>query len=562
MKRIKIPLMVAVLTLALAGMAFAVDIVNISTLTQNEGVGGGTPGRGDVLIGALYDVRNLIDANLPTPFAASSQGQQTLISIVNTDNTYGVIARLRFREWKRSHECLDIDIPLTSNDVWVAEISRLATGGAVLKSPDRWISNIPADVVFGDFLADRIDLTDFGLGIGGGIPFRGQQIIQFEPTVTLDQALARCEYGYWELIGEERFLTITPATKPPTLQWAIDRLSPNRDVADTLMGTAFLIRPEIAISHQYNANALSDFAVDPFGIYSPPTTPLPNLRDSVQGEAVPGATVPVNPGFGGIDQLEGVLSKRFVLFQYSAGVVDTTPMSTSVVVTFPTKWFHYTNTAPTFLTVGATWPYQPPFTGNCEVQGDCTTGTGGGEIVNVRIWDRDENTFSIPGQRPISPPDVITPGLPRLPYEVNVIGLDPRDPALILFRNNVAIATANSTSGQIFNTGWGFIDLSPRIGFVTSDLRTIGQGEPGLVGPAYNGMDWFNNVFKSYRGLPAIGIVMTEFFNQTVEGYFGNTVPWQYSVAFGELPSRSPTDLIFNDFPPGWFQQTQSLLPL
>ena len=231
-----------------------------------------------------------------------------------------------------------------------------------------------------------------------------------------------------------------------------------------------------------------------------------------------------NLGVGGINQLEAILSKKFVFYQYVNGVIAGTPMSTSVVVTFPTKWFHYTNTATTFLNVGLNWPYQPPFTGNCEVLGDCTSGTGGGEIVNVKVWDRDENTFTIPGQRPISPPDVITPGLPRLPYEVNVIGINPNDPSQIIFRNNVAIATRNITSGQTFNEGWGWIDLSPALAFVSTDPRTVRQGESGIV------FNFFNNIATGYQGLPAIGIVMTEFFNDSVEGYYGNTVPWQYAV--------------------------------
>ena len=294
MRKIKISFLVVALSLMVTGMAFAIDIPNITTWTQSMGVGGGGAGRGDVLIGALYDVRDLTDTNLPAPYDAVSQAQQTLISIVNTDPVYGVIARLRFREWKRSHECLDFDIPLTSNDVWVAEVSRLATGGAVLNSPDRWITNIPTPVPTGSpFYADLISTTDFGLGVGGGIPFRAQQVLQFEPTLTTAQALERCEYGYFEVIGEERFASITKAAT-----WTIPRITAYpcvasatfdcRDVQDVLMGTAFIIRPDQAISHQYNMNALSDFAVDSNGIYDSPLTPRPNLEDNVQGELVAG----------------------------------------------------------------------------------------------------------------------------------------------------------------------------------------------------------------------------------------------------------------------------------
>jgi hypothetical protein len=568
MKRIRIPFLVITLSL-MAGMAFALDIPNISTWTQSTGVGGGGPGRGDVLIGALYDVRNLQDPNLSAPFNTEVQAQQTLISIVNTDNDFGVIARLRFREWKRSHECLDIDIPLTTNDVWVAEVSRLAAGGPVLNSPDRWINNIPNPLTTGTFTAALISATDFGLGVGNGIPFRGNQILQFEPSLSPAQAMERCEYGYWEVIGEEKFSVINKAVNP----WIISRIPAFpctagvsfqcRDVHDTLMGNAYIIRPDQAISHQYNANALSDFAVDSNGIWASPLTDLPNLRDDVQGEVVPTRLAP-NVGVGGINQLEAVLSKRFVLYQYvnsvkaaDGTVIGGTPMTTSVVVTMPTKWFHFTNTPPSFLNIGpATWPFGTPFVASCEVTGDgpggsCPGVNGGGEIVNVKVFDRDENTFIPRDQNPISPPDILTPGLPRLPFEVNVIGIDPHDPAPIVFRNNVAIATANSQTGQTFTAGWGWIDLSPNLRFVSTDPRAVTQGESGII------FNWFGNMFPlgpivpplngqfpgAYRGLPAIGIVMTEFFNDTVEGYFGNTVPWQYSVDFGSVPCTDLTGI-------------------
>jgi len=40
----------------------------------------------------------------------------------------------------------------------------------------------------------------------------------------------------------------------------------------------------------------------------------------------------------------------------------------------------------------------------------------------------------------------------------------------------------------------------------------------------------FSTAFGQYFGLPAIGFVMTEFFNDSVNGFYGNTVPWQYAV--------------------------------
>lgn len=563
MKRIRIPFLVVAVSLITAGMAFAIDIPAVSTWTQSVGVGGGGPGRGDVLLGSLYDVRNITDHNLPPSFQ-TPQSQQTLINLVNTDTTFGVVARIRFREWKRSREVLDLDIPLTTNDVWTAQIARLPGGGAVLQSNDRWISATPSpDPNNSPFPSGFICATDFGLGVtcdsngvalatpdprGGGIPF-----VPFLIESTEANPLARTELGYFEIIGEERVKAITPAGLFPRLGTIVPCISytpgsgdpaggpgGGRDVQNVLMGTTFILRADQAISHQYNMNALSDFAVADFGIWSSPASAFPTLFNQVQGEPNQcGAGVP-NPGIGGFNQLEAILSKRLVMAQYANGVLQpsSTPATTSLVITYPTKHFHYPGTATTLPATTL-----PPFTAVHELDG---------EIFNPVIYDRNENSFQVPPGKPISPPPVINVLVPSLPYEVNVVGLDPHDPAVVDFRNNLALPTANSVSGQTFNTGWVKFDLSPP-SFGTTDSRTVPQGESGIS------FSFFNNFFGAvlpagqvaancgtaaspvacpgaYRGLPAIGVVMTEFFNDSVAGYFGNCVPWQYAVDFGDLP--------------------------
>ena len=45
----------------------------------------------------------------------------------------------------------------------------------------------------------------------------------------------------------------------------------------------YLIRPDIAISHQYNMTAIANFSIDINGIYQTPGTFLPNLLYDVQG---------------------------------------------------------------------------------------------------------------------------------------------------------------------------------------------------------------------------------------------------------------------------------------
>ncbi|MGD0626656.1 MAG: hypothetical protein ABSB32_18345 [Thermodesulfobacteriota bacterium] len=534
MKQFRISLLVVALSLMVTGMAFAVDIPNISTWTQSMGVGGGGPGRGDALIAPLYDVRPLTDTRLPGSAGTTAQTQFTLLSIVNTDRNYGAIVRMRFREWKRSRECLDIDIPLTTNDVWVGQVAQKTGGGATLTTPagggERWVSANPvqSSVTVGAIL------YPYGYFPGALFPTAGLDFTTYAIEAEETNKLARCEYGYIEFFGEERVAAPTTTAEPwlfPRIASTTDALAGcttanepacngyGRDVHDVLMGNIYLVRPTQAISHQYNMTALSDFAVDSTGIWFNTAFAQPNFYDSVQGG--PG-NLGTNPGIGGFIQLEAILARRLVYAQYITGTdpadSSATPMSTSEVITFPTKHFHYDTTdnsrheSGALALIGTQKVLRPPFTGLRETLHDELVSTAiaacsVGENVILKIYDRNEHTFA-PGA-PISPPPVIPPG--KLPYEVNVIGFYPSESATSEFRNNVVASTAGG--GQTFYEGYAITDLG------SSD-----QGEDTIT------FNFFGNIFQSYNGLPAVGIVMSEFYNGGVQGYYGNTVPWQYRV--------------------------------
>jgi len=408
---------------------------------------------------------------------------------------------------------LDLDIVLTTNDVWVAQVS-LPSGSSTprlsqpLGAGSRYVSTVP------NSLTDPL-VTSLIPAAPDGINFS---------TLNIETGdITRCQYGYYEVIGEERI-------GAPNGSWVFPRLGlAERDVPNVLMGNNYIVRVAQAISHQYNLEAIANFSIDPAGIWSGigQVTTTPNLKDSVQGG---GSPIFPNAGFGGLDNLEGLLSKRFIDFQYidqgeegGYSPIDTslTPMSTSVVVTFPTKWAHYSATSP-FITLGISSPADDgaPFTGYYETRGD---GEPYGEVVTFAIYDRSENPLTPPGC-PISPCPSTT--LKRLPWEVNIIGLRPvstADETVYDFRNNYGLATANNASGQTFFSGWTELDLSPESG-LTGDTRNFPQGKYPAV------FNFYNNFFNAYRGLPALGIIMTEFYNGSTNGYYGNTVPWQYKV--------------------------------
>lgn len=561
MKKINITFLAISLSLLLmTGMASAIDIQDISTWTQSMGEGDLT-GIGDVLIGPLYDVRSLKNPDT-TEGTTLITTQNTLINLVNTDpgtngdgtGVGGVIAMIRFREWKRSLEVKDFYIPLSCNGTWQGVLTRLPGGGATITSPvapfgssaNRWINGLPTAAQFpSEFIAGS------GTFIGA---FATSQIEAQE-----GDKLARTEYGYLEVIGVER----VECKMNPNGTW--NRVAPpGRDVPDVLMGQVYLVRPEAAISHEYNMHALSKFSVNPLGIFAAltPGTVRPNLRDDVQGQGA-------NPGVGGFNQLEAILSKRDVELQYvdtpgkgAPGSGDTTPITTSAVITFPTKWAHY-SAGWNFFHVAEGTPLPTgnwsPFTGVFETGTATPTeiidGIPGGEVVTVAIFDRNENRLTTPNV-PISPSGQIPVTI--LPWEVNIIGFLPQDPPPDPFargwRDNLVIPTKNAGTGQTFTSGWADFDLSPDP-ITSGDPRSLSGGGKGWTqGKSGIAFSFFNNFFGpgpapagqvlkgigAYRGLPAMGIVMTEFFNSSFNGYFGNTVPWQYGVDWGENPVPVP----------------------
>lgn len=207
-----------------------------------------------------------------------------------------------------------------------------------------------------------------------------------------------------------------------------------------------------------------------------------------------------------------------------------------MVVTFPTKHFHYSTTGchdagRTFTGTPAPPPLGvAPFTGLRETLHDelCTSASdlvipacSVGENVLFKIYDRNENTFA--AGAPISPPPTIPPG--KLPWEVNVIGLYPSDSFGPEFRNNVGVSTAGG--GLTFYSGYGIVDLGDS-----------NQGKDAI------NFNFFGNVYLAYNGLPAIGVVMTEFYNGQLSGYFGNTIPWQYRTDWwATTPAANNFDL-------------------
>jgi hypothetical protein len=515
---------------AMVGPAVAFDLPELYTSMQvNPGL------RGDVLLGYLYDVRDL-----------DGVSQKTLINIVNTDPNYGIVAKIRFREYKRSRECIDFHIPLSEGDVWSAEVYQ-CRGGANAGRPYIF-SNDYNSVDIADAAGSwplRNDLRgpdsvfpsndDNSPNGGTGAAFRTAAMNTNEAN------FARCQYGYYEVIGEERVAGVFGTTSVSRIDTTtpcgpgFTGLTPcGRDAQNSLFAETWLVRVEDGTAQEYADLAIANFSINPAGIKGPVTgTSLPTLLSGAQGQAG-------NPGFGGFAQLESILSKRYIFAQYW----DNPDFfaKTSIVVTFPTKWAHFDPTSHFWTSA----PFAHDATnGSVEtIQDDGVT-----DPFLFVLRDRQEHILSIPTSQVIfSPFSSQGPNVPRWPFEVNILGVYNHDVDFsgfplysvldgdAIYRDNCFIGSF-VTGGNNFTEGWVNIDLSPNNGVAdpvsgNGGLPAGAVGEQGLA-TAFN--FWFLPTsatnWAGFRGLPVTGGVLTEVTYASVPPLnFRTAIPWASAV--------------------------------
>lgn len=555
---------------AMVGPAVAYDLPELYTSIQiNPGL------RGDVLLGYLYDVR-----------ALDGVSQKTLINVVNTDPNYGMVAKLRFREYKRSRECLDFHFPLSKGDVWSAEVYQCSNGRAYLYSDDWNARDLKAADGLWPLYHD-LNVVDQTVPCstafpaldtvnphgGAGVPFSTGDL---EAGVT---NVARCLYGYYEIIGEERvagtFLhgTGNCTAGPPAINDCVDQIpiitpcgpgftrgpgdstACGRDPQNSLFAETWLVRVEDGTAQQYQDTAISNFSTTPLGIAASVIgTTRPNLRDDAQGQAG-------NYGYGGFEQLESVLSKRYVYAQYWND--SAFGARTSVVFTFPTKWVHFNRTTFNWI--------DRPFVGPRETKQDANRT----DPFLFVIRDREENLLTAPPSDVIfSPAGSGTIPYPKWPYEVNICGIfssaktfQDNNPApfngsmidgAYIWRDNLMIGSYLE-GGNLFKVGWVVYDLSPNnyaggayvpdpvsgsTGLPPVDVNGDPVGEQGTTAAsAFN--FWFqpasaDNIL-GYRGLPVIGGVLNEVtWVGPPKQNFRTAIPWASAVHWPWSAAAAP----------------------
>lgn len=461
----------------LTSQGFTLDMGQIADGTSNRAAGLilNPEGKGDLLIFPYYDVRPV-----------NGKAQETLFMIINETTNLGtaqtgdqgIVAKLRFREWDKSEEVLDMDIWLSDADVWVGVVRiNPVTGMANIWSPDY----VVVDFTPSTFIVQKVLL--------GGFDFFTDIIVSKTKAATANSpaypktgwtAKQMTHVGYFEVIGEEKTATkITAGTTDRVARLA--SISPYPDCPNVLMGQAYLVRVTDGVAMAYNASAFANFETRS-GIFQSPGSLLPDLSSAQDG----------------LDQLEFTMSKEDIFAAYE--IDPAIDGRTSVIITFPTKYFRYVNSGDRPLIVRSDNPFRAPFANR-------------GEVIYVSVWDRDENRIT-PDRSWWSPPPVIPPL--SLPYEVNILGVYPGTSPTITVsptsRDNVAIPAG------VFKNGW--------IWFYLFDTATGTQKNAAPFTVRY--FDFFGHAFGDrntnaigYVGLPALGLQLQEFSNFAAGGYYG-----------------------------------------
>lgn len=274
------------------------------------------------------------------------------------------------------------------------------------------------------------------------------------------------QLGYFEVIGEERTASKVTSTDK------VNRLTTNRGAPNTLMGSAYILRVSDGVAMGYNATALANFYLG-FSLFDYPGSLIPDLSNADDG----------------LDQVNFSLSKEDLFAPYS----NETAIAgkASLIITFPTKHFFYDPLRNRIA--GSNNPFE-------------ATKENDGEEINLTVWDRNEN-FTTPSQW-WSPPRRL-----KLPYEVNICGLIKGTSISIspspTSRDNVAFPTGTFETGYV------------QVGFDT------------IAYPVNTPDPWFNyfgNQYPFYAGYPTLALILQEFSNGAVGGYYGELNEAFYEV--------------------------------
>lgn len=462
------------IVLAIALLAFSGGIAQAAT--ENPGA------LGDALVYGYYN----------------GIGGFNFLRVVNTSQSFGVGAKVRFREGRNSNEVLDFLICLSAGDQWSGWVSDFGTTGSARllwwdndtptypdpQGDDDVTNNIPSDLLTGTI--------PFATGATGA-----------NLVVTSDDT----KEGYVEIIGTAAWadtpgaakVVSTPRECGQTLGvQGVTAADPNFvapalvDVPNSLTGTMYIIKGFGV--YPYNATALADFRIDPITSVSLATDNAPLLSDAQPG---------------GLTDTNLALTKTRInaMYDIETGLGG----GTDIVVNFPTK----RRSIQTFVDNGpfndcAAIDANGAIVNNATVGTDNTTILCRCEQVDVTIWDDAEARTTTKGCTfsPCTPTTVIF----KLCNEVTVVTIGGPTTTSILGSLLVSSQSAIdvvSNQTTVFGLGWVQFDLTSHE-LDASGVEKVGQTR--LTG--------------NTLGMPVIGYSVGSFIN----GNFASMVPVSYEI--------------------------------
>jgi len=442
------------------------------------------------------------------PYFTVNKGQDTLVSVVNTDSVNAKVVKVRFLEGYNSREVLDFNLFLSPNDVWTGAVSQLGSGAGV-KTADRSCTFPPfkntAPITAQPFRTYAFDGTLYGANGKDGAPtdvsrtregyLEMIQMADVAPdtdlfaTILHDNGVPECDNA---LIGNS--ITGSTELSPPT---------------GGLFGSGSIVNVGQGTFFGYNADAIDGF------FNTVHITKSGDLEPSLSSADVPAVAYVFNGGslltldYTGqeVDAISALYQADTLYNEYL-----TAPglgAATDWVITFPTKRFYVDKV----YVAAAVQPFNQLFNKVSNVE------------VALTPYDQEEGTVVQQNCDPANP----TPGsdcdwspsppidvLPSsLPYEVNVISfLDPEAEG------------AGTTSGVLGSTLVFNVPPFASAGWIRLDLAS-GNGGNHLLRPAANG--------TQLRGLPATGFEVYNVVNSNVkDGVMAN-----YGGLFRHRASKS-----------------------
>jgi hypothetical protein len=443
-------------------------------------------------VAGFAGLANAVDLNpdglgqvLIYPYYTVNKGQDTLISVVNTDPVNGKAVKVRFLEGYNSREVLDFNLFLSPNDVWTASVSEATSGDPTSGGALNTFDHSCVDVL--PFLPYPFATS----GFDGGAPGQGAD--------DGPQSIDRTREGYIEMIqmgdippGTGLAAATTHAQDGTPNGGVPDCGAPIGDTAGTsadlaaptggLFGSGAIVNVGQGTFFAYNTDAIDGFRDSP--LFTDAGSLSPTLADASNVIALPhtaraftftngGALLTADYDLG-VDAVSAVFMADAIFNEYFNPTAD--GAATDWIITFPTKRFYVDKV---LYPGNPTNPFAEAFTaGESNI------------LANIFIYDREEGTPVIAGC-PSPPTPNCFPSNPLLPFEVNALSFADSS------ANTVSTVFGSVLFKQVAgygNQGWARLDLASGDGGHNLDPGFTAGGTAILHGLPVTGFGAYNIV--------------------------------------------------------------------